>query len=220
LHKERRGGSFVVLAGRRAYSDAVRRLKAARPRRIDSGRFAARAFWGSFATGIVVLGALALLAPSSFGTPGARALRGGVWTLALGGLIAVAVIALLLNARHLRWLYARIREPFARPLTENRHLDVAADALAACPESYHSRWATSWVWVPALIAVAGVTFAWSSAYFVVAAVLSGGRVGWGNPVLAAGNAILSLVMFAMGAVRLSTWRLALSVHREVTGRYR
>lgn len=213
-------GNVVVLAGRRAYSDAVRWLKAARPRRIDSGRFAGRAFWASFATGIVVLGALALLVPSSFGTPGARALRGGVWTVVLAGLIAVALIALLLNARHLRWLYARVREPFTRPLTENRHFGGAADALAACPDAYHSRWATSWVWGPVLIAVAGVTFAWSSAYFVVAAVLSGGRVSWGNPVLAAGNALLSVVMFAMGAVRLATWRLALSVHREVTGRYR
>jgi hypothetical protein len=216
----RAGGGNVVVAGRRAYSDAVRWLKAARPGRIDSGRFAARAFWGSFAAGIVVLGALALVAPSAFGTPGARAFRGGVWTLALAGVIAVAVIALLANARHLRWLYARIREPFARPLTENRYFDGAADALAATPEPYHSRWATSWVWLPALIAAAGVTFAWSSAYFVVAAVLSGGRVGWGNPVLAAGNGILSALMFAMGAVRLSTWRLALSVHREVSGRYR
>jgi hypothetical protein len=28
-----------------------------------------------------------------------------------------------------------------------------------------------------------------------------------------------LICFGLGAARLSTWRLALSVHREVTGRY-
>jgi hypothetical protein len=210
----------VVIAGRRAYAEAVRWLKAARPRRVDSGRFAARAFWGSFASGIVVLGVIGLLVPSAFGNPGARALGGGVWTLALAGLVAVAATGLLLNARHLRWLFARVREPFVRPLTENRHFNGAADALAAAPEPFHSRWATTWVWLPTLIAAAGVTFAWSSAYFVVAAVLSGGRIGWENPVVAAANGIVSAFLFAMGAVRLSTWRLALSVHRDVTGRYR
>ncbi len=210
----------MVVAGRRAYADAVRWLKAARPRRVDSGRFAARAFWGSFAAGIVVLGVLALLVPSAFGYPGARPLRSGVWTLALAGVVGMAAAALLVNARHIGWLVARIREPFVRPLSENRYFDGAADALASCPEPYHSRWATSWVWIPAVLAAAGVTFAWSSAYFVVAAVLSGGRIGWENPVVAAANGILSALMFAMGATRLSTWRLALSVHREVTGRYR
>jgi hypothetical protein len=213
----------VILAGRtggRAYSDAVRWVKAARPRRVDSGRFAARAFWGSFAAGVVVLGALALVAPSAFGAPGARALSSGVWTVALAGLVAAALAGLLLNARHLRWLFSRIREPYVRPLTENRYFEGAADALAACPEAFHSRWAASWVWIPALVAAAGVTFAFSSAYFAVEAVMSGGRISVGNPILAAANALLSAVMFAAGATRLSTWRLALSVHREVTGRYR
>ncbi len=208
-----------MISARRSYSDAVRWLKAARPRRVDSGRFAVRAFWGSFAAGVVVLGVLAFAAPSAFGAPGARPLNGGVWTLALGGLVAAAAAGLLLSARRLRWLYARMKEPYVRPLTDNRYFEGTVDALAACPETYHSRWAASWVWLPSLLATAGVTFAVSSAYFVVAAVLSGGRIGVGNPILAVANATVSALMFAGGAVRLSTWRLALSVYREVTGRY-
>ncbi len=142
-----------------------------------------------------------------------------MWTVALAGVVAAAAVGLLFNARHLSWLFARIKEPFVRPLAQNRYFEGAADALAACPESYHSRWAVSWVWIPSLLAVVGVTCAFSSAYFVVDAVLSGGRIGVGNPIFAGANAILSALAFASGALRLSTWRLALSVHREVTGRY-
>jgi hypothetical protein len=207
----------MVMAARRAYSEAVRWLKASRPRRIDSGRFAMRCFGGSLAAGIVLLGLVGLLSPSSFNVPGSRALA-GKWTLALAGLVALCALILLANLRHLRWLLARIREPFVRPLG-TKHFEGAADALASAPGPLQSRWATSWVWGPALLAVAGVTFAFSSAYFVVGAVLSGGRIGWGNPVVAAINALLSILSFAIGATRLSTWRLALSVHREVSGRY-
>jgi hypothetical protein len=207
----------MVISARKAYSEAVRWLKSARPRRIDAGRFAMRSFGASLAAGIVVLGLLGLFSPSSFNIPGSRALA-GKWTLALAGLVAVCALILLANIRHLRWLFARIREPFVRPLG-TKHFEGAADALAACPEALQSRWAASWVWGPALIAVAGVTFAFSSAYFVVGAVLSGGRIGWGNPIVAGINALLSFLCFALGATRLSTWRLALSVHREVTGRY-
>jgi hypothetical protein len=207
----------MVLAARRAYTEAVRWLKASRPRRIDSGRFALRCFGGSLVAGIVVLGALGLLSPSSFNVPGSRALA-GKWTLALAGLVALCALILLARLSHLRWLFARIREPFVRPLG-TRHFEGAADALAACPAALHSRWATSWVWGPALVAVAGVTFAFSCAYFIVGAVLAGGRIGWGNPIAAGLNALLSILFFALAATRLSTWRLAVSVHREVTGRY-
>lgn len=207
----------MVIAARRAYVEAVRWLKSSRPARIDSGRFAMRSFWGSLLAGTVVLGVVGLLSPSSFNVPGSRALA-GKWTLALSGLVGVCVLIVLARLRHLRWLVARIREPFVRPLG-TRHFEGAADALAACPAPLHSRWAASWVWGPAVLAVAGVTFAFACAYFVVGGVLSGGRIGWGNPIAAGINVLLSIFCFAVAATRLSTWRLALSVHREVTGRY-
>jgi hypothetical protein len=207
----------MVMAARRAYAEAVRWLKAARPGRIDSGRFAMRSFAGSLVFGIAVLGLLGLFSPSSFNAPGSRPFAGR-WTLALAGLVVVCVLTLIAFRARLQWLFERIREPFSRPL-RTRHFEEAADALAACPAPMQSRWAISWVWGPALLAAGGVTFAFSSAYFVVGAVLSGGRIGWGNPIVAGVNALLSLLCFALGAARLATWRLALSVHREVTGRY-
>ena len=140
-------------------------------------------------------------------------------SLALGATVAAAAAVLAARGAHLRWLFRRIREPFTRPLDWDPNFNGAADALAQCSESWRSRWATSWVWGPALLAAAGVTFAFSSAYFVVGAVIAGGRIAWGHPVLAGINALLSIASFALGATRLSTWRVALSVHREVTGRY-
>jgi len=209
----------MVRASRRAYADAVRWLKAARPARIDSGRFALRCFAGSFLAGIVVLGMIGLFAPAGFGAPGGRALANRTLSLALGATVAAAAAVLAARGAHLRWLLRRIREPFTRPLSWEPNFNGAADALAQCSEAWRSRWATSWVWGPALLAAAGATFAFSSAYFVVGAVIAGGRIAWGHPVLAGINALLSIVSFALGATRLATWRLALSVHREVTGRY-
>jgi hypothetical protein len=207
----------MVTSAHRAYGQAVRWLKAARPRRIDSTRFALRCFGGSLVAGIILLGVLGLLSPSSFNSPGSRALA-GEWTIALAALVAIGVVIALTRVAHLRWLFARIREPFRVPI-RSQHFEGAADSLAACPEALQSRWATAWVWGPALLAIGGVTFAFSCAYFVISAVLSGGRIGLGNPILAGVNALLSLVCFALAATRLSTWRLALSVLREVTGRY-
>lgn len=209
----------MVRASQRAYSDAVRWLKSARPRRVDAGRFALRCFGGSLLSGLVVLGVIGLFAPSGFGAPGSRALGNRTLSLALAGTVVAAAALLAANGAHLRWLVRRIREPFERPLNWESNFDGAADALAQCSEAWRSRWATSWVWGPAVLAVAGVTFAFSSAYFVVGAVIAGGRIAWGHPVLAGINALLSIVCFAAGAARLSTWRMALSVHREVTGRY-
>jgi hypothetical protein len=194
-------------------------LKASRPARVDSGRFAWRCFAGSLLAGIVVLGLIGLFAPAAFGAPGGRPLGNRTLSLALGATVVVAAAILAARGPQLLRLMRRIREPFMRPLTWEPNFEEAAEALAQCSEPWRSRWATSWVWGPVLLAAAGVTFAFSSAYFVVGAVIAGGRIAWGHPVLAGINALLSIVSFAAGATRLSTWRLALSVHREVTGRY-
>ena len=178
---------------------------------------------GSFATSFVmgtfVLGLIAIVAPGSFGVPGRRVLSSGVWTWALLGVIGASGAILLANRRSLLSLFRRIREPYRRPFTGDEAFEGAADALAQCNDALQSRWAVSWIYVPAGSAVAGVTFAFSSAYFLVSAILSAGRISWYEPVLAGANALISIVAWALGAVRLSTWRLAVAVHREVTGRY-
>jgi uncharacterized membrane protein len=201
------------------YANAVRWLRAARPRRIRTGAFAFRCFGGSFVSGALILGLIAIVSPGSFGLPGRRVLSSGPWTWALLGTIAVAGLLLLLNQRRLTMLYHRIRQPYARPPRGHEAFEGAADSLASCPGAQHSRWAVAWVYVPAAFAAAGVTFAFSSAYFLVAAIISGGQVSWLEPALFGVNAVLSLIAWSLGAVRLSTWRLAVAVHREVTGRY-
>jgi hypothetical protein len=192
--------------------------RASRPARIDKGRAATRWFLGSFAFGIIVLGLIGLFRPSAF-SPGSRPLSAGGVTLVLAGLVAFVGLLLAVRIRHLQWVFKRIREPFVRPLEEIPHFQGAADALAECSAAQQSRWATTWVWMPALLATGGVTFAFSCAYFVVAGILSAGHISWGNPLLAAINAVLSIVSFTVGAGRLATWRVALSAHRDVTGRY-
>jgi hypothetical protein len=201
------------------YANAVQWLRAARPRRIRAGAFAFRCFGGSFVSGTLVLGLIAIVSPGSFGLPGRRVLSSGPWTWALLGTIAFSVLVLLLSRRRLTRLYRRIREPYSRPPTGDEAFEGAADSLANCAPALHSRWAVAWVYVPAGFAVAGVTFAFSSAYFLIAAVISAGRVSWMEPALFGVNAVLSIVSWSLGAARLSTWRLAVAVHREVAGRY-
>jgi hypothetical protein len=204
---------------RRDYTNAVRWLQTARPRRIRAGAFSMRCFGGSFLAGTLVIGLIAFVSPGSFGVPGRRVLSSGVWTWALLAAVALGGVGLLANRRRLTWLYRRIREPYRRPFAGDDAFEGASDALARCPAPMHTRWAVSWIYLPTALAVAGVTFAFSTAYFVISAILSGGRISWMEPALAGINAALSLTSWSLGAVRLSTWRLAVAIHREVTGRY-
>lgn len=204
---------------RRDYANAVRWLRTTRPRHIRLGALSMRCFGGSFLAGTFVIGLIAFVSPGSFGVPGRRVLSSGVWTWALIGAVAVAALGLLANRRRVTWLYRRIREPYRRPFAGEDAFEEASNALAQCPDAMQTRWAVSWIYLPTALAVAGVTFAFSTAYFVISAILSGGRISWMEPTLAGINAALSLAAWSLGAVRLSTWRLAVAVHREVTGRY-
>jgi hypothetical protein len=204
---------------RRDYANAVRWLRTARPRRIRAGASSMRCFGGSFLAGTFLIGLIAFLSPGSFGVPGRRVFSSGVWTWALIAAVAIAAGGLLAGRRRLTWLYRRIREPYRRPFSGDDAFEGAADSLARCPAAMHTQWAVSWIYLPTALAVAGVTFAFSTAYFVISAILSAGRISWMEPTLATINAVLSLAAWSLGAVRLSTWRLAVAVHREVTGRY-
>jgi hypothetical protein len=176
-------------------------------------------WFGTLIAGMFVLGAIGILAPSAFGPTGSGRLGKGPSLIGLGALVVICGLVGLARRRYLRALYLRLREPFVRRMSYEAHFSGTAEALADCPGYLQSRWAMKWLYAPALLVVAGVTFAFSSAYFVVGTILSLGRVGWGTPVLAAANVLLSVVTFALAASRLTAWRLAVSVHRDVAGNY-
>jgi hypothetical protein len=169
--------------------------------------------------GLGLLALIGVLAPSNFGQPGAATPRSG-WPFFV--LLAVMAGTCGLAAgrwRELAWLGARLREPLARPLHEHPRFDDAADAVASCPPPLRLRWALTYVWGPILWAVVAATLAFSSAYFIVDAVLARGRVGWAQPLYAVGFAALSTLVLALSAGRLATWRFGVSVHKEVTSGY-
>jgi hypothetical protein len=209
----------VVLAAHRAYVAVKRATRSARPRRVARLRFARRAFAATFVAGVGVLGIIGLLAPSNFGQPGAKTLGSGWPSILLVALVGGVAASALVAHRHLLWLARRVREPLLRPLEEHPAFAEAADALASCPAPLRLRWSLGWVWGPVAWAVVAGTLAWSSAYFVVDAVLARFRVGWGQPLYALVFAGASVLVFATLAGRLATWRFAMSVHKEVTTGY-
>jgi hypothetical protein len=209
----------MVLAARRAYVTAKRATRSARPGRIARMRFARRAFAGVFVAGLALLALIAVVAPSHFGQPGAETARSGWPFYVLLAVIAGTCAYAAVRWKELSWLVARLREPLVRPLNDSPRFDDAADALASCPPLLRVRWALIYVWGPLLWALAAGTLAFSSAYFMVDAVLARGRVGWAPPLYALVFAILSILVLAAVAGRLATWRFAVSVHKEVTTGY-
>lgn len=200
----------------RAYANAVAWIKEGRPRRIDRAHFARRALWGNFVAGMGLMSAIALLRPEGFGLPGREPSRTGWPGITLMVVIAAVIVYAVVRQHHLRWLWDRVREPFRRPLSESRYYEGAVTSLDACSEVLQARFGIAWVWFPAVVWVAGAAFAFSTAFFVIDAVMARGGIGWGQPALAAGNALASFVTFAAVGGRLSTWRLAASVHKAVT----
>jgi hypothetical protein len=209
----------MVLAGSRSYSILKRLVRSARRRDLGRASFAARCLTASHAAGSSLLALIALGAPSNFGRPGASTLHTGWPSVTLLLMVAAGVVLAVTRRSQLAWLGARIREPYARPLTNEPGFDEAADALAACPRPLRTRFALSWVWGPVLWAVVGGTFAFSSAYFVVDAILARGSIGWAQPVYALAFALLGGVVFWLAAGRLGSWRFAASVYKEVSSGY-
>ena len=141
-------------------------------------------------------------------------------SLVVIGLIALCALYAIVRREHIRSAIDRGREPFLRPLSNISGFDGAADALAACPDAFKTRFAIGWIWRPLALFGLGIVCAFSTAYFVIDAALARFRVGWGQPAYAAGFLVLGLVVFALSAVKLSTWRLAVSVYKDVTSGYR
>ncbi|MDQ3985980.1 MAG: hypothetical protein M3280_05725 [Actinomycetota bacterium] len=204
------------MSSRRAYTDAIAWIKSARPRRLDKWRFSERAFGAALLAAAPLLGGIALVSPDSFGAPGSNTLQTGWPLYVLLGLVGLSLALVLARASTVRWLMVRVREPFIRPFEGDARFEGAADALARCPAPLRSRFAVSWIWGPVALAGLGTICAFSTAYFLVDAILVRFEVGLEQPIYAAAFAAASLGFFRLAATRLATWRLAVNVHRAVT----
>ena len=161
---------------------------------------------------------IGLLSPSRF--QATRTAFGSAWpSWVLAALAASGLLAVALNRARITWAARRVREPFLRRISEEPEFEGAADALAACPQPFKTRFAFAWIWAPSILYGLGVTASFSVAYFLVDAILAGGRVGWAQPVYAGAFLAGSLLFFFLAAKKLATWRLAVSVHKEVTSGY-
>ena len=208
-----------MLSARRAYVDAAKWVKSARPRGFRRLRFAERAVGATVATAVPVLTIISLMSPTSFGSPASNTLRSGWPLYVLLGILAVSLLYLFGRRDRIRWSLARIREPFGREPQGDARYENAADNLAACPGPLKTRFALQWVWGPVVAGLLAVMAGFSATYFLIDAILARFNVGWGHPLLAAGNLVVSIVLFALVSGRLVTWRLATAVHRSVTAGY-
>lgn len=208
----------MVTSGGEAYGDATNWLKSSR-RRFNRMRYARKGFGAAFLTGLIVTGTIGVLSPAAFGSTGSRTLRTGWPSWLLLGLIGMSLIYAATKWSYVRWALRRVRDPFVRPPEGDPRYEGAADALAECPAPYRTRFAMWWIWGPALLALLGSMCAFSVAYFVVDAVLARFEVGWESPLLAGINLVLGLILFRLAATRLSTWQMAVAVHRSVTQGY-
>ena len=207
----------MVRAAQRAYNDAIRWVKSARPPRFNAWRLTRRVFQTSFVGSLLVLGVIGLASPASFGGRG-RVASGLQWW-GLAALVAALLLWCFVKRDGIRAGASRLAEPLRRKLLQFDAYRPAVDALVAAPAAQQTRFAIGWVWGPALAVVVAAFFAASSAYFLVDAILARFQIGWEQPVLAVVNAVLSVIVVRLAARRLSTWRLAFSIHRDVTGAY-
>ena len=205
----------MVVAATRAYGDLIRWVKSARPRDLPAWWFARRDWLAALNAGILVMGSIGLLSPPAFAAPSSVALGRGWPSLALLGIMLPCATYAAAKAARIKRAVLRMVEPWTRPPSENPAWDGAVGALAACPSPLRTRFAVEWVWGPALGVALATTFAFSCAYFIVDAVLARFLVGWEQVVYGASFAGLSLGAFRVVAVRVATWRLCVSVRREV-----
>lgn len=208
----------MVIAAQRAYNDAIRWVKSARPPRFNGWRLTRKVVQTCLIGSLLLLGLIGLVSPASFGGRGSRAAASVQWW-GLAALVAVVVLWCFVKRDGIRAGASRLAEPLRRKLLQFDAYRPAVDALEAAPAAQQTRFALGWVWGPAAAVVVAAFFAASSAYFVVDAVLARFQVGWEQPVLAVVNLVLSVIVVRLVARRLSTWRLAFSIHRDVTGAY-
>jgi hypothetical protein len=208
----------MVIAGQRAYANAVRWVASTRPQ-VRRWIFARRAVRSALVAATLVLGLIALVDPARFGAPGTRTLRTGWPSTVVIALVLACSAYALVKRRAILSVVSRMREPYLRPLKEMPGFEEAADALASCPAPFKLRFAARLVWRPLALVVLAVTCAFSTSYFVIDAVLARGLVGWGQVLYSGVFLLAALCFFALAATGLSTWRVSASVYKEVTSGY-
>ncbi len=208
----------MVLAARRSYSDLTGWMKQARPRSLRPWRLALKVFRSLTLGALTLLGVIGLASPARFGAATSRAgASTGWWALMV--LVAFCLIWMGIKSGGIRTTVARIAEPLSRPLDHVSSFEPAWGALESCPAPLRTRFALGWVWGPVAVVVLAAVFAASVAYFVVDMLLAEFTIGPEQPLLLLINGALALIVLRLGAKRLSTWRLAFSVHRAASGHY-
>ena len=195
------------------YSNAVRWVRSAAPR-LEGRKWAARALDASLIGGILVLGTIGLISPSSFGDRGAVPVQmGWPWFALLAGLL-ICIAAFAPRWRRLRDL-VRIA---SRAVGHEDVIAGAADSLAAARPSFQTRFALGWVWGPTALLVVGMTFAFATAYFAVDALLARFQVGWESAALAIANTVVAYALFRLAAFRASRLPISHRAHRDAASR--
>ena len=197
----------------RDYRNAARWIRSASPR-LDGTRWARRALDVALVAAIVVLGAIGLVSPSSFGDIGAAPVRvGWPWFALLGAVVACAV-GIGVRWRRLGGLVLNAR----RAVGHEEVVAGASDSLAVAGPIFQTRFALAWVWGPVLLLVVALTFAFATAYFAIDALLARFQVRWESATLAIGNVLVAFALFRLGAFRGSRLAISHRVHREAGSR--
>ena len=204
---------------RKAYSDASAWMRSRVPGPRSRAALASRSLAGSLVGSVLLMTAIAMASPARFGSQGSRAFGSGWPVLVLAAVAAGCLLWVVARRRSFTWLVARAREPFGRPLEDDPAYAGAAGALAACPAPLRTRFATGWIWAPAVAALIAGAASLSAAYFLVDAVLARFEVGWQQPVLAAADLAVAWGLLRAFAGRLAVWPLAVSAHRAATVGY-
>jgi hypothetical protein len=191
--------------------------------RVPPGRqraaLATGALTAALVDGLLLMSVVGLVSPASFGVSGGRAFGSTSRTVALAAIAAACALWFALRLPTHRWVVARAREPFHRPLEDDPAFAGAAGALDAARAPLKTRFAAGWIWLPALAALGATAASLTTAYFLVDAVIARLQIGWQQPVFAAVNLVVAWVLLRAAAARLAVWPLAVSVHREATTGY-
>jgi hypothetical protein len=216
----------MARAGRSSYSDAVQWTKLGRPKRLNRATFAWQCWQNSFIAGVIVLGFIGFMSPATYGQTRGFSSRGQIGALGLGwpglalaGLVLFGLIFAFVHRAGIRWTVDRVIDPWRRPLAENPNYEGAVGALGASSDANRTRYLWRFVYKPLTLAVLATFFAFGSAYFLVDATLAQFQIGWQQPVLGVANSLVSVVLWRIAAVGLSTYRLATSVHKTVSTGY-
>jgi hypothetical protein len=134
-------------------------------------------------------------------------------------LVVLCLGLLIAHRDRIGEMLARAREPFVRPLEGDDAFEGASAALSDAPAPMQSRFAFSYLWLPAIGFVIGMMLCFSTAYFAIDAVLARFQVGWEQPFLGVVNLAAAFLALRVAAARLVTWPLALSAYRDATDRY-